>query len=234
MSLIEVRDVSKNYGGLRPFRLRALTVEPGDCVVIDGPDRQAAAVMTDLLTGTILPDDGSVVIDGRPTSALAGPDDWLAFLDRFGIVNDRVALLDELTIAANLAVPLTLDLDPMPVGLRRTVGLLAADVGLDPTMLDMRLRQATPLSRLLVRLGRAIALDPAILLVEHPTAELPEARDVAAAAGTLRRVARRRGMTTVIVTLDRRIPRDVASRHLTWLAASGEITERRGWNRWFS
>jgi ABC-type transporter Mla maintaining outer membrane lipid asymmetry ATPase subunit MlaF len=234
MSLIEVRDLSKNYGGLRPFRLKAFAVEEGDAVVLEGPDHQAAAVLTDLLTGTTLPDTGSIVIAGRPTSDLSGQDDWLAFLDRFGIVNQRVVLLDGLTIAANLAVPLTLDLDPMPPGVRRAVEAHAAAVGLQPAALDARLDQASPLSRLFVRLGRAIALDPAILLVEHPTADLAGQREVAAAADVLRRVAGRPGLTTVIVTSDRRLPRHVAARHLTWQAATGEVGESRGWRRWLS
>jgi ABC-type transporter Mla maintaining outer membrane lipid asymmetry ATPase subunit MlaF len=234
MSLIEVRDISKNYGGLRPFRLQSLTVEPGEFVAIDGPDRQAAAVLTDLLTGTVLPDAGSVVVDGRPTSDVSSQDEWLAFLDRFGIVNDRVVLLDGLTIAANLAVPLTLDIDPMPAGVRRAVESTAMEVGLDVETLDTPLQHAAPLSRLLVRLGRAVALDPAILLVEHPTADLEGEREAVAAAEALRRVAAGRRIAVVVVTSDRRIPRNIATRIVRWRAATGEVSDGTGWRRWFS
>ncbi len=207
MSLIEIRDVSKTYGGLRPFRLQALSVDAGEIVAIDGLDRPAASVLTDLITGTALPDTGSVVIDGMPTSVLGNQDEWLAFLDRFGIVNDRVVLLDELTVAANLAVPLTLEIDPMSDGVRRTVEALAAEVGLGAPSLRQLLRDATPLSRQLVRLGRAVALGPAILLVEHPTADLAAKGEVNAWAVTLRRLAVRRNLTTILVTADRRMAR---------------------------
>ena len=114
MPLIEIDSVVKGYGGLRPLRLRGLRVDAGEAVAIHGPDRAAAAVITDLLTGTTLPDEGEVRISGLPTASIAGPDEWMAFLDRFGLVNDRVVLLDQLTLAQNLAVPHTLDLDPIP------------------------------------------------------------------------------------------------------------------------
>jgi ABC-type transporter Mla maintaining outer membrane lipid asymmetry ATPase subunit MlaF len=233
MSLIEVRDVSKSYGGLRPFRLQALLVNAGEIVAVDGLDRPAAAVLTDLITGTTLPDTGSVVIDGRPTSALGSQDEWLAFLDRFGIVNDRVVLLDELTVGANLAVPLTLELDPMPAEIRRRVQTLGSDVGLATAILDAPLNRASALSRMLVRLGRAIALEPAILLVEHPTADLTAA-DAMTFARVLHRVATRHGFTVILATGDGRIPRETVTRRLEWRAAAGDVRESAGWRRMFS
>ncbi len=235
MSLIEVRDLSKNYGGLRPLRVRKLSADPGEVVVIDGPDRLAAAVLTDLLTGTTLPETGTVVVDGQATSALAGQEEWLAFLDRFGIVNERVVLLDELTVAGNLAVPLTLDVDPLPAEIRARVEAIAGEVGLDAGILDQPLHRTPPLVRLLVRLGRAVAHTPAVLLVEHPTAELAALREAEAAGAALGRVSGAHArMTTLIVSSDGRLPRDVATRHLTWRAATGELSDTAGWRKWFS
>ncbi len=236
MPVISVRNVTKSYGGLRPFRLRALDVEPGELVAIGGMDRPAAAVLTDLLTGTTLPDNdnGSIAIGGRATSALSTQEEWLAFLDRFGLVNDRVVLLDALTAAANLAVPLTLDIDPMPDGVRGVVGTLAAEVGLAHELLDARLQDAAPTPRLLVRLGRALAHDPGILILEHPTAEVTNERDVAAFAATLRRIVGERRLAAVVATADPRLPRRMATRHVAWQPASGELSDARGWRRWFS
>jgi ABC-type transporter Mla maintaining outer membrane lipid asymmetry ATPase subunit MlaF len=234
MPLVELRDVVKGYGGLRPFRLRTLAVDAGEVVRIDGLDRPAATVLTDLVTGATLPDSGSVAVDGRATAALASQDEWLAFLDRFGLVNDRVVLLDALTVAANLAVPLTLDLDPMAAGVRRRVEWLAREVGLEAASLDTAMGRAGTLSRWLVRLGRAVALDPAVVIVEHPTADLETANDVAALVEALRRVAARGTIAMLLVSSDRRFPRDVAARALTWRPATGELVEGRGWRRLFS
>jgi hypothetical protein len=134
--LIDIRSVVKHYGGLRPFRLRELSVESGDLVVIGGPDEQAAAIFTDLLTGTTLPDEGEILVAGRSTASLRTPDDWLAFLDRFGLVSARAVLLDQLTVAQNLAIAQTLDVDPMSAEASETASRLAAEVGFDAPALD--------------------------------------------------------------------------------------------------
>jgi ABC-type transporter Mla maintaining outer membrane lipid asymmetry ATPase subunit MlaF len=231
MPLIEVQAVSKAYGGLRPFRLRDLKVDAGEIVTIAGPDPPSAAVLTDLLTGTTLPDSGVVRIAGRSTADLSGHDDWLAFLDRFGVINERVVLLDSLSVAENLAVPHTLDIDPMPADVRRIVERMASEVGLDADRLDESLSTTSALARLRVRLGRALAHSPAILLVEHPTVDLPAA-DVSAAADVIQRVCQARRLAAIAVSSDWRLSNAVATRPLTWRPATGELVETRGWRRW--
>ncbi|HEY3382699.1 MAG TPA: ATP-binding cassette domain-containing protein [Vicinamibacterales bacterium] len=231
MSAISITGVVKAYGGLRPLRVRALAIDRGEIVTIAGPDHVAAAVLTDLLTGTILPDEGEVRIDGRATSELSGHDEWLAFLERFGIVNQRVVLLDALSVAQNLAVPLTLDLDPLGPDTRRAVEALAAEVGLDPSSLDLPLSHSTSGQRLAVRLGRALALGPHILIVEHPSAGLEHAELVKFAAG-LRHVATDRRLAVLVVTTDANLPSLVATRALAWRAATGDLRAAGGWRFW--
>ncbi len=231
MPLVEIRAVVKHHGGLRPFRLRELSVEGGEVVVIGGPDEQAAAVFTDLLTGTTLPDEGEVVVAGRSTASLATPDDWLAFLDRFGLVSARAVLLDRLTIAQNLAVARTLDVDPMSAETRDAVGRMAAEVGLDPSALDAALSTGSALTRLRVRLGRALAHDPAVLAIEHPTLGL-ERHDVAEAARLIRRLGERRRLASIVVSADPEVLRAAATRALTWRGATGELVRASWWPRW--
>jgi hypothetical protein len=67
-----------------------------------GLDQVAAEVFTNLVTGAILPETGDIRVFGRPTSAIADSDDWLATVDRFGIVSERAVLLDQLSVLQNL------------------------------------------------------------------------------------------------------------------------------------
>ena len=62
-----------------------------------GFDRPAAEVFVNLITGASLPDKGAVVSLGRPTSAIADSDEWLAFVEQFGILSDRIVLLEAMT-----------------------------------------------------------------------------------------------------------------------------------------
>lgn len=232
MSLIEVQSVIKNYGGLRPIRIRQLRVQAGEVVAIGGPDQQAAAVFTDLLTGTTLPDSGEVRIDGRSTALLAGADDWIASLDRFGLVNERVVLLDQLTLAQNLAIPHTLDIDPMSPETRQTVARMAAEVGIASAAIDDPLSASSPLTRFRVRLGRSLAHAPGILIVEHPSLGLRPG-DAAEAARLIRTIGPARTLAVVVITADRLVSRRAATRALDWRPATGELVGSAGWRRWF-
>jgi ABC-type transporter Mla maintaining outer membrane lipid asymmetry ATPase subunit MlaF len=229
--LVEIRSVVKHHGGLRPFRLRELSVEAGDVVAIAGPDEQAAAVFTDLLTGTTLPAEGEILVAGRSTTSLQTPDDWLAFLDRFGLVNPRAVLLDQLTVAQNLAIAHTLDVDPMSAEASETASRLAAEVGLDASALDAPLSEGSALTRLRVRLGRALAHDPAVLVIEHPSLGL-ERGEVEEAAGLIRRLGEGRRLASIVVTGDPEVLRTSATRALTWRPATGELVRATRWPGW--
>jgi len=231
VALIEVRSLVKNYGGLRPPRIRELAVEAGEVVVIGGPDERAAAVLSDLLTGAMLPDEGEVTVAGRSTASLGSPEDWLAFLDRLGLVNPRIVLLDQLTVGQNLAVALTLDVDPMSPDTRSAVAGMAARVGLAPAELDLPLPAASPLARFRLRVGRALAHGPAVLLVEHPTLDLAR-DDVAQAARLIRDVGAGRERAAIVVSGDPGILGRAATRGLTWRPATGELLAASRWPRW--
>ena len=82
-----------------------------------------------LVTGAALPDEGHVRVAGRDTREIATDTEWLKSLDRFGIVTHRAVLLDGLSVAANLALPLTVSIDPMPDDVRMRVERLANDIG---------------------------------------------------------------------------------------------------------
>ena len=131
----------KAYGGLRPFRLRQLEVARGEVVTVTGPDAAQAAVLVDLLTGTTLPDQGEVIVGGQSTRAIESQEAWLAFLERFGLAGERGVLLPDLTVIQNLAIPLTLSVEPIAGAILPRVEALAAEAGLSPDRFD------TPVSR---------------------------------------------------------------------------------------
>ena len=222
--------VRKQHTGLRPLRLRDLSVSEREIVALDGLDALAAEVLTNLVTGATLPDEGSVRVLGQDTAAIANADAWLAGLDRFGIVSDRVPLVDGFTLRQNLAIPLTLDLDPLADEVAGRVQALAAEVGLRAELLDVAAGQATPATRLRARMARALAPDPRLLLVEHPTLSVPRA-DVAELAADFFRFAHARGLTALIVSSDQDFT-SAADRHLELDPATG-VLKRHGRRRWF-
>jgi ABC-type transporter Mla maintaining outer membrane lipid asymmetry ATPase subunit MlaF len=233
MRALELAGVVKDYRGLRPLRIADLAIERGDRVAIAGLDRAAAEVFVDLVNGALLPDAGVVRVLGRSTAEITESDDWLNWLDGFGILTPRAVLLEASTLAQNLALPLSLDFDPMPAGLRVQVEALAAEVELPADRLDRPIGDLRPVVRLRAHLAKALALDPKIALLEHPTLSI-EAEDVRPFAETVRRVAAARGLTLVALTEDAAFADIVATQAYKLNGGTGALTSTRGWRRFLS
>lgn len=230
-AVLEISGVSKDYRGLRPLRLHQLTVGVGEQVAILGFDRSSAEVFINLVTGASLPDTGDIRIFGRATSAIADSTDWLATIDRFGIVSERAVLLDQLTVVQNLAMPFTLEIEPPPDETRQHAERLAGEVGLAEAAWRQPVSELGAPARMRVRLGRALALNPDVLLLEHASAGFDPA-DVAAIGGDVRTIAARRGAAVVAATADAAFARAVAARILTLEPATGRLKEQSA-RRWF-
>jgi ABC-type transporter Mla maintaining outer membrane lipid asymmetry ATPase subunit MlaF len=233
MRALELTGVVKDYRGLRPLRIADLSVEAGDRVAIAGLDRAAAEVFVDLVNGALLPDAGVVRVLGRATADITEGDDWLTWLDAFGILTPRAVLLEGSTLAQNLALPLSLDFDPMPPGLRAQVEALAAEVELPVERLDRPIGDLPTVVRLRAHLAKALALGPKVLLLEHPTLSI-DAADVPPFADTVRRVAEARRLTLVALTEDAAFADVVATRAYKLNGGTGALTSTRGWRRFIS
>ncbi len=231
--VLEFRSVEKAYGGLRPLRIQQLAVARGQTLALAGFDRAAAEVFVDLATGATVPDAGEVRVFGESTATIADADAWLASLDRFGILSERAVMLDALTALQNLAMPLTLDVDPLAENIRAQVGRLAVEAGLDAADLTKPVGALDPAARLRVRLGRALALGPVVILAEHPNAMVPSDH-VPTFAADFTKIVSARGIASVTLTVDRTFAAAVADEVLTLQPATGELRSATGWRRWFA
>jgi ABC-type polar amino acid transport system ATPase subunit len=228
--VLEIAGVSKDYHSLRPLRLQQLAIGAGASVAIVGLDHAAAEIFVNLVTGASLPDAGDVRLFGRPTASIADSAEWLAIVDRVGIVSDRAVLLERLTATQNLAMPFTLDIEPPPDDIQARAEALAEEVRLPPAAWTQAVAAPGPDARARVRLGRALALDPQLLVLEHATATLAP-REAIAFGRDVRRIAERRDAALLALTADDGFARAVASRVLVFDPASGQLTPRRsrGW-----
>jgi ABC-type polar amino acid transport system ATPase subunit len=222
--VIELTALSKDYHGLRPLRIEKLAVAEGELVAILGLDQPMAETFIHLVTGSTLPDRGDVRIFGQPTTAIDDSAAWLSLVDRFGIVSERAVLLNALTVVQNLSIPFTLEIDPPPGEVRESAMRLAQEVGIGDGDWLRPVSELDASGRLRIRVARALALDPKVMLLEHASAGL--APDAAAALGAdIRQIASRRGCALVAVTADPQFASAVASRVLTLDPASGRLSE---------
>jgi len=228
--LVVVRDVVRSYAALRPLRVRALTIARGQIVSLTGFDAAAAEVFVGLLTGALLPDSGAIELFGRSTHDVADSDAWLKMLDGVGILTDRAVLIAQFTVEQNIAMPFTLEIDPVAADLRPRVAALAREVGLPDTHFATRVAEAPAPVLARVRLARALALDPALLLAEHPSATLPR-DEVKPFAQDLTRVARARGVAVVAMTADPLFASALGGDQFTLDPATGALRAPNLWNK---
>lgn len=227
---IDITGVSKSYAALRPLRIASLSIATGERVALSGIDAGAAEVLINLITGASLPDEGDVRVFGRLTADIPDGDEWLSSLDRFGIISERGVLLEGSTVVQNLALPFTLEIDPVPDEARRKVMAMGIECDIPYDWLERQVGEVPPSVRARVHLGRALALGPQLLLLEHPTAAIPE-RERAAFGAVVARVCEARGLTALAMTFDRAFAAVAAHRTLTLQPATGQLLSaaRRWW-----
>lgn len=148
---------SGNRTGLRVFDDITFTVNEGEFVSVIGESGCGKTTVLNLAAGLDSPSGGSIFVDGR---AVTGPG-----LDR-GIVFQEFALFPWLTVAQNIAFGLRSMRVPAEQR-NETVARIVDLVGLSkfadyyPNRLSGGMRQR-------VGLGRALAIDPSVLLMDEP------------------------------------------------------------------
>lgn len=221
--LVELAGVVKDYQALRPLRIADLRVTRGAVVSVQGLDALAAEVLVNLMTAAMRPDQGTVRLFGQSTETIDDYDGWLAMLDGFGLLTERAVLLDQCTIAQNLALPLTLSIDPIAADVVPAVEALADEVGIPRALLTGPVRGADPTVLQRLRLARALAPGPRLLVAEHPSASLPRPA-VPGFAADLVRIAAARQVGLLAISADREFIRALGGTALTLDPKSGVLS----------
>jgi ABC-type transporter Mla maintaining outer membrane lipid asymmetry ATPase subunit MlaF len=215
-AIIEFRGVDKALGESFPLRINEFTLRENERAVLRGLPGVMGEAFMNLIIGALLPDQGDVIVFGRNTREIRTDTEWLKSLDRFGLVSDRAVLLDQSTVAQNLALPMTLAIDPIPADVRAMVEALADEVGVPAAVLDQPLGPAVGESRVLrtqIHLARALAHNPAVLLLEHPTVTHGPLGHVFGAK--LRSIADARNLSVMAVSDDDRFARESGAERLS-------------------
>jgi len=221
-ALLEIRGLVKDYQGLRPLRIRELTVTPGTIVSIAGLDALAAETFVHLVTGATLPDEGEVIMFGQDTRAITDGEAWLKSLDRVGMVTARGILIGAFSVLQNIAMSFTLDVDPIDPRVVPQAGALARDVGIESSLFDVPAGKVAPDIQMRVHLARALALGAKLLIAEHPSAALPRG-SVAAFGADLAKAAQSRGLGLIAVTADDALAKAIGGQRLELVPATGEL-----------
>jgi len=195
-AMIELDGVALRYGAEAALDGVSLAVPPGQFVALVGPSGAGKTTLLKTLNRLIEPDAGSVRIDGR--AVREGP--AYALRRRIGYVFQEIGLFPHLTVGQNIAVtPKLLGWDRRRIAER--VETLLSLVDLAPALAGRLPAELSGGQRQRVGVARALAAEPAIMLMDEPFGALdPVTRD--ALGADYRALHDRLGLTTVMVTHD--------------------------------
>jgi len=211
--MIAVRSLAKKIGEQEILRGVALEVARGETLAIIGRSGGGKSVLLKHLVGLMEPDAGEIWIEGQNIIGLTERQ-LGAVREKIGILFQGAALFDSMTVAENIAFPLREAGERNPKVLREKVREMLDVVELEgqeekmPESLSGGMKKRVGLARSIVR-------RPSCVLYDEPTSGLdPVVSD--SINRLIRRLQKRLGMTSVVVTHDMKSAFDVAN-HVAYL-----------------
>ena len=206
-SLLEMRGVTKRFGGFTALDGVDLDMRKGERLVVCGPSGSGKSTLIRCINRLEEPDGGSIAIEGRTVGG--GAADLNALRRRVGMVFQQFNLFPHLSVIDNITVaPRKLLGMPRPEAEARALVLLervrlADQVRKLPSQLSGGQQQR-------VAIARALAMDPVLMLFDEPTSALDpemikEVLDVMLELG-------RGGMSMIVVTHEMGFARRAADR----------------------
>lgn len=205
--MLQIRELTRNFGGLRAVDGVSLELQQGQIVGLIGPNGSGKSTLLSLISGQLHPDSGSIHFDGQDISA-APPDE----INRLGLARSfqDPALFFQMTVLDNSLLPVKEQLGESswhaPWHHRWREQEAQNTQGVARILQRMLLRnhydkRASDLSggqMKLLDIGRSLGGEPRLLLLDEPTAGVAPnlAREIFEYIATLHREA---GLTFLIV-----------------------------------
>lgn len=162
--------VTKKFGARTVLDDVSLEIPPGRAVAILGRSGTGKSVTLKHIVGLMQPDSGQVFVAGHEIATLS-PDALSRVRIGIGFLFQNAALFDSITVGENVAFPLRRHTDLGDQQIRDTARRKLADVGLEHAY-DQMPSELSGGMRKRAGLARALALDPALLLADEPSAGL--------------------------------------------------------------
>ena len=196
--LLELRNIETYYGPVMAIRGVSMEVRKGQIVALLGANGAGKTTVLKTISGAIDPQKGTVHLGGEPIQTL-DPD----VIARMGVghVPEGREVFPFLSVEDNLRIG----------AFRRRDGRIAADLttiyGYFPVLEEKRTLQAGFLSggqQQMLAIGRALMLDPRIMLLDEPSLGLSP-RLVQEIARIIQRINREHGVTFIFSTHDPKV-----------------------------
>lgn len=190
---IQINNANKFYGTTPVVNNVSLDIQDGEMFVLLGPSGSGKSTLLRLIAGLTSLDSGQIILHGRDVTHLSPQKRGTGF------VFQNYALFPHMTVAQNIAFGLEVQRVPKPQREARVKELLAlielAEFGgRYPAQLSGGQQQR-------VAVARALAANPAVLLLDEPFGAL-DVKIRAQLRCSLRDIQQKLGVTAILVTHD--------------------------------
>ncbi len=212
--MLAVEGISRAFGGFQALSGVSLRVEPGEISAVIGPNGAGKSTLFNVITGHLVPDSGRVTFQGREITGL--PPHTIC---RLGVARSfqRTNIFPRLTVFENVQTAV-LSHERRAFGLwtpARNLGRARAMAVLEDVGLAHRAGEPSgSLSygdQKQLELGITLALDPALLLLDEPTAGMSP-QETRTSVALIERIARNRRLTVLFTEHDMSVVFSVARR----------------------
>ncbi|WP_428924958.1 ABC transporter ATP-binding protein [Marinibacterium sp. SX1] len=230
MGILDIKDVSKRFGGLKALTDVNLSVQENTVHAIIGPNGAGKSTLLNCLVGKLIPDTGSVMFDGHSVLGRTPYE-----INQMGIsrVFQTPEIFGDLTVLENMMIPCfatrdgAFELNAMSQFMKQKDVLETAEAMLvDMNMADKRHMHAAAMSRgdkRRLEIGMCLSQNPRLLLLDEPTAGMARA-DTNNTIDLLKEIKDQRDITIAIIEHDMHVVFSLADR-ITVLAQGTPLVE---------
>ena len=203
--LLEVRAVTKRFGGVVANQAISFDVAPGEIVGVIGPNGAGKSTLFDVVTGFYRPDSGDIRFAGEPVTGLR-PDQ----INRRGIGRtfQKLRPFGGMTVHENVMVGALLR-TPSPAAARIEADRCLALVGLADKA-GAFARELSTGQRKRLEMARAMATRPRLLLLDEVTGGVDQ-RSIPGLVALIGRL-RDEGVTLIVIEHNMRVIMSAATR----------------------
>lgn len=176
-TLLEIKNVSKFYGSgdnvSRALNGVSFAMERGEFTAVMGASGSGKSTLLNVIATIDRPSSGSILLEGRNIAEMREQALAAFRRDRLGFIFQEYNLLDTLTVAENIVLPLNLRRCALPETKKRLAQVAAAlEIA---EQLDKFPRQLSGGQRQRAACARALITEPALILADEPTGALDSA-----------------------------------------------------------
>ncbi|TSB45270.1 ABC transporter ATP-binding protein [Alkalicoccobacillus porphyridii] len=201
--MLTVTNVSKTYSGKVAYRALedvSFDVAKGEYVGIMGPSGSGKTTLLNIISTIDAPTSGQVLLDGKSPHQLKEQELSTFRSSNLGFVFQDFQLLDTLTVAENIVLPLTLAGETSISGMQEKVKSIAEKLHLND-LLDKRTYELSGGQFQRTAIGRALIHKPKLVLADEPTGNL-DSKATGDVMELLHKMNKEEGTTLLMVTHD--------------------------------